>query len=83
MRICEIKYETMRAAMLLAIEQGGGAKHIRTTYKGLPLTRMLFDVWNVALRSLPGFDPYSDGDNDSHLKTALRKIGQETGLCAR
>jgi hypothetical protein len=81
MKICEVKYETMRAALILAIEQGGGTDHIRTEYKGLSRTRMLFDVWHVALRSLPGFDMYSDGDNDDHIETALRKIGREAGLC--
>ena len=28
----------------------------------------------------PGFDPYSDGDNDTHLTTALSNIAHELDL---
>jgi hypothetical protein len=67
--------------MLAAIDRAGVDK-IKEHYKGLSWTRMLFDVWNVAKRSLAGtgFDQYSNGDNDNHVETALRKIGREAGL---
>jgi hypothetical protein len=80
MRIKPEKYETMRAGMIAAVMDLGGAAKIAEQYRSYSDTRILFDVWAIALRSLPGFDQYSNGDNDSHIETALRKIGNELNL---
>ena len=36
--------------------------------------------WKRIIPCEEGFDLYSDGDNDSHIATALRSIGNELGL---
>lgn len=36
--------------------------------------------WKRIIPQNTAFDMYSDGDNDTHLATALRKIGRELGL---
>lgn len=36
--------------------------------------------WVRIIPTDPSFDMYSDGDNDQHLATALKKIGKELGL---
>jgi transposase len=37
-------------------------------------------VWKRIIPQNTAFDMYSDDDNDTHLATALRKIGRELGL---
>jgi hypothetical protein len=36
--------------------------------------------WQRILPPNPSFDMYSDGDNDTHILTALKRIGRELGI---
>jgi hypothetical protein len=40
-------------------------------------------TWTRILPHNPNFDMYSDGDNDTHLTTALKAIGKEIGFAVQ
>ena len=84
MRMSAEMYQSVKSAMVRVVELAGGIDVVNSHYANKTRTYKLWEVLHAGMTRVAspfGYaDLYKDGLNDSHIETAIKRIGTELGL---
>lgn len=82
MKMTQKHYDKLKSAMLTVVNINKGADAVNARYESYTRLRKLWDILHITTKQREGvtYNELYMYLNDSHIETALKRIGAELGL---